>query len=78
MTIIHLRFWKNISRLSESEQLLFLTVLRDIESQLEYIKKYPEDMKQIQTNAQQLMTFSIFSDKNSFTYNNIVKTGQGF
>ena len=48
--------------LSEREQLLFLTVLRDIESQLEYIK-YPEDMKQIQTNAQQLMTFSIFSDK---------------
>lgn len=46
--------------LSEREQLLFLTVLRDIESQLEYIKKYPEDMKQIQTNAQQLMTFSIF------------------
>ena len=64
--------------LSESEQLLFLTVLRDIESQLEYIKKYPEDMKQIQTNAQQLMTFSIFSDKNSFTYNNIVKTGKDF
>ncbi|RGW85202.1 hypothetical protein DWV44_13925, partial [Lachnospira eligens] len=53
-------------------------VLRDIESQLEYIKKYPEDMKQIQTNAQQLMTFSIFSDKNSFTYNNIVKTGKDF
>ena len=64
--------------LSEREQLLFLTVLRDIESQLEYIKKYPEDMKQIQTNAQQLMTFSIFSDKNSFTYNNIVKTGKDF
>ena len=64
--------------LSESEQLLFLTVLRDIESQLEYIKKYPEDMKQIQTNAQRLMTFSIFSDKNSFTYNNIVKTGKDF
>ena len=64
--------------LSESEQLLFLTVLRYIESQLEYIKKYPEDMKQIQTNAQQLMTFSIFSDKNSFTYNNIVKTGKDF
>lgn len=35
-------------------------------------------MKQIQTNAQQLMTFSIFSDKNSFTYNNIVKTGKDF
>ena len=64
--------------LSEREQLLFLTVLRDIESQLGYIKKYPEDMKQIQTNAQQLMTFSIFSDKNSFTYNNIVKTGKDF
>ena len=64
--------------LSEREQLLFLTVLRDIESQLGYIKKYPEDMKQIQTNAQQTLTFSIFSDKNSFTYNNIVKTGKDF
>ena len=64
--------------LSDSEQLLFLTVLRDVESQLEYISKYPEDIRQIQTNAQQLMTFSIFSDKNSFTYNNIVKTGKDF
>ncbi len=64
--------------MSESEQLLFLTVLRETKSQLEYIRKYPEDIRQIQTNAQQLMTFSIFSDKNSFTYNNIVKTGKDF
>ncbi len=72
------KFWGNIRHCLRVSRLLFLTVLRDIESQLEYIKKYPEDMKQIQTNAQQLMTFSIFSDKNSFTYNNIVKTGKDF
>ena len=43
----------------------------DQEEQLEYIKHYSDDIRQIQINAQQLMTFSIFADKDSFTYNNI-------
>lgn len=50
----------------------------DQEEQLEYIKHYSDDIRQIQINAQQLMTFSIFADKDSFTYNNILKTAKDF
>ena len=53
-------------------------MLKELEVQLEYISQYPEDIKMIQENAQQLMSFSIFSDKNSFTYNNIIKTAKDF
>lgn len=59
-------------------QNMFFSIIKEIKTQLEYIRQYPEDMKQIQTNAQELMTFSIFADKDSFTYNNIVKTGKDF
>ena len=65
---------KRYCGLSEHNQKLFLDTLKELEIQLEYISEYPEDIKMIQENAQQLMSFSIFSDKISFTYNNIIKT----
>ena len=69
---------KRYCGLSEHNQKLFLDTLKELEIQLEYISEYPEDIKMIQENAQQLMSFSIFSDKNSFTYNNIIKTAKDF
>ena len=67
---------KRYCGLSEHNRKLFLDTLKELEVQLEYIIEYPDDIKKIQENAQQLMSFSIFSDKNSFTNNNKIKTAK--
>ena len=51
---------KRYCGLSEHNRKLFLDMLKELEVQLEYISEYPEDIKMIQENAQQLMSFSIF------------------
>lgn len=65
-------------RLSPDEQEIFLKVLQETEEQIKYAIRYPAEINQIQINAEQLKTFSIFSDKDSFTYKNIIKTGNDF
>ena len=64
--------------LEPEEQTVYSRQLNKIKEQLEYIIKYPEDIKNIQNNADTLKSFSIFADKNSFTYNNIQKTAKDF
>lgn len=69
---------RKYDELESEEQTVYSRQLNKIKEQLEYIIKYPENIKNIQNNADTLKSFSIFADKNSFTYNNIQKTAKDF
>lgn len=47
-------------------------------SQTKYLNDYPEWLDSIQTNKDSMLSFSIFSDPNSFSGRNILKTAREF
>lgn len=46
--------------------------------QYDYIEQYPAYLETVQEQASKMRKFSIFSDKDSFSYRNIMKTGEDF
>lgn len=64
--------------LNSSEQNRLMKMLGTFKTHLEYLDTYPQKVEQVIQNAEYLKTFSIFSDVNSYEYNNIIKTAKDF
>lgn len=60
------------------EASLRLELVKQIRDQLSHLAGYNEYVIGIQKNAERLQSISLFSDKNSFSYKNTVKTARDF
>ena len=64
--------------LTEEELEDRVVMLADISSQLSYIGSYNDFISNMKSRAEEQSAFSIFSDKDSFSYKNIEKTSTDF
>lgn len=76
--IISSRFDEKVNSLEENELLAGQHVLSDILKELEYLKSYEEYVDNIHEQASDMRNISIFSNKGSFAYRNILKTEHDF
>lgn len=53
-------------------------VLSEIAQSVQFVMEYPEFLQMIKENAANMQKVSIFSDKDSFSYKNIIKTVEDF
>lgn len=64
--------------LSDTEKERFRSVIKETKQKLSYINGYDEKIAGIQESAESMKKFSIFAKKDSFSYNNIVRTAADF
>lgn len=69
---------KDNQALSEAEKDKYRLVTKEIRIQLTYLSGFESELSQIQANAERMQKFSIFANKESFSYNNIIKTAKDF
>lgn len=55
-----------------------LNEVRNLLLKIRYLEKYKSNIDEIINKSNQLQNYSLFSDELSFSYNNIIKTGQDF
>lgn len=53
-------------------------LMRQLQAQYDYLAGYEKYLADIQKNAKRLQTVSLFSDPDSFSYKNVVKTAEDF
>lgn len=70
-----LNYYENLSGVQQAE---FEQVISEVKNKLGYLSGYNEDVSQIIGNADRLKKFSVFSDTESFSYRNIIQTGNDF
>jgi len=64
--------------LNDSQKVQMQLEFKDIIAKIKYLNGYPDSIKQVIGNASSLKHFSLFSKPDSFSYNNILKTGKDF
>lgn len=64
--------------LSDTEKERFREIIKETRQKLSYINGYDAKLSGIQESAESMKKFSIFAKKDSFSYNNIVKTAADF
>jgi len=68
-----------LSQKSESNiELMELSILKHISSELKYVNSYSAYMDEIQNRKEKLLVTSIFSNEESYVYKNIIKTANDF
>jgi len=69
---------KYYDELTDTEKDRFRSIIKSTEKKLSYINEYEEKLAEVQTNAANLQKFSVFAKKDSFSYNNIIRTASDF
>ncbi len=69
---------KYYDELTDTEKDRFRSTIRDTKKKLSYIDGYEAKLAGVQTNAENLQKFSVFAKKDSFSYNNIIRTASDF
>lgn len=70
---LDVNLYKNSKELDEE-----LILLNYIKENIYYINSYDEFLKNVKSNKDKMLKFSIFNKKGSFSYNNIIKTANDF
>ncbi len=64
--------------LSDEEQIQYEKQLARIKNKLTYLSGYRDSIAQVFSNVDSMKRFRIFSNEDSFSYNNIIRTAQDF
>lgn len=66
----------NTTKLAEHSQVQ--SVLKSINEKLDYLTGFHSNVNNVIENAEKMQKFSLFANKSSFAYNNIIRTGADF
>lgn len=64
--------------LPDSDKENFRHIMAEMEQKLSYVNNFGSEIAQVRANADNMRQFSIFAKKDSFSYNNILKTAADF
>ncbi len=64
--------------LSEGDKDKYRLVTKEMRIKFAYLSGFDKELAQVQANAEHMKKFSIFTKKESFSYNNIIKTAKDF